>query len=243
MIRTSPISTKLALFYTFLFCALLLSGCAKFPDNGSVGSTKRLLFSAQVKGALRTGTEPGGTGLPYVYLVAINLSKDDVPTTQGPIPIVIPGGNGIVAGDATHFVLWNPLANPQYQIFKFRTTDLTEYFQTGVPIISTPTNVGDRELQFEIDLSQLVPAAEVNDYKSVQINFLSMNNTNTSGGGRLWDALGNSNQSSQINSPVTIRLNTPQTVNNQTTAQLEPENDTPDPDLDFIDWSVEVRIQ
>ncbi len=234
---------RIIVFVLIICFALLITGCAKFPDSGGIGSTKRLVFTSRVKGSLKTGLESGGTGLPYVYLIALNLSKDDVPITQGPIPIVVPGGNGIVAGDATHFILWNPLANPQYQIYKFRNSNLTEYFQTGIPIISTPTSVGDRDLAFEIDLSQLIPAAEVADYKSVQINFLSMNNTNTSGGGRLWDALGNSQLSSQINSPITIRLNNAQTYNNQSTGLLEPENDTPDPDLDFIDFSVEVRIQ
>lgn len=231
---------RFALLFAFL---LTLVGCAKFPASGSGALTKRLVFTMTVKGALRTGLEPGSSGLPYVYIVALNLSKDDVPTTQGPIPIVVPGGNGIVAGDATHFVLWNPLVSPQYQIYKFRNTSLVDYFQTGNPVASSPVTLGDKTLQFEIDLSQLVPAAEVDQYRSVQVNFLTMNNTNSAGGGRLWDALGDSRIPSQINAPVTIRLNTAQSYNNTLSGGLEVENDCPDPDLDLVDWSVEVRLQ
>ena len=226
----------------FLVATLaLLTGCAKFPAGGQVGDTKRLVFSMTMQGQLNTGQ--GGATLPYVYVVALNLSKDDVPTTTGPVSVVIPSGNGIVAGEATHFILWNPLASPQYQIYKFRDLTLNEYFQTGVPIVYTPTNNGDKTMQFEIDMTQLVPAAEVDDYKSVQVNFLTMNNTNTAGGGRLWDALGDANIPTQINSPFTIRLNAPRLVNNTNQSNFEPANDTPDPDLDIVDWSIEVRIQ
>lgn len=222
---------------------LILAGCAKFPGGGTLVDTKRLRFSATVQGSLRTGLEQGGSGLPYVYVVALNLSTEDVPTTTGPIPIVVPSGNGIVAGEATHFILWNPLSSPQYQIFRFRDQTLTEYFQTGVPIVSTPTNVGDRTLEFEIDLSQLVPANEVDNYRSVQVNVLTMNNTNTSGGGRLWDALGDGRISTEINAPFTFRLNTAQTYTNANQGNFEPSGDTPDPDLDLVDWTIEVRLQ
>lgn len=220
---------------------ILIAGCAKFPNTGTIGATKRLLVRMTVNGQLRTGV--GGSGLPYVYVVAINPSTEATPTTAGPIPIVIPAGNGIVDGTVTHFILWNPLSSPQYQIYKFRDATLNEYFPTGIPVNFTPTNQGDREIAFEIDLSQIVPAADVPNLQSVQLNFLSMNNINTSGGGRQWDAHGDANQITQINSPVTIRLNSSQTYTNQTQIIREPQGDTADPDLDIIDWSVEVRIQ
>ncbi|ARU42340.1 hypothetical protein CCB80_14760 [Armatimonadetes bacterium Uphvl-Ar1] len=233
MIRT------LALILTLF----VLVGCAKFPANPNIGNTKRLSFKLRVDGQLRTGQGVGQSGLPYVYVIALNLSKDAVPTTTGPIPIVVPGGNGIVDGNATHFILWNPLAQPQFQIFQFRNPTLNEYFQTGIPVTFIPTNEGDREIQFEIDLSQLVPVVEVPDFESVQINFLTMNNINTSGGGRFWDALGDGLQPTQINSPLTVRLNSSQIYNNQNQVFQEPQGDTPDPDLDIVDWSVELRIQ
>lgn len=230
-------------FVLLLAILFLLPGCAKYPATGTGATTTRLVFKLTVKGQLHTGQGVGGNGLPYVYVVALNLSKDDVPTTTGPVPIVVPSGNGIVSGDATHFILWNPLASPQYQIYKFNDTLLTNYFQTGVPVNYVTTSDGDRTMQFEIDLSQLVPASEVSQYKSVQVNFLTMNNTNTSGGGRIWDALGDARISSQINFPFTVRLNTANTYTNTNQGSIEPEDDCPDPDLDLSDWSVEVRLQ
>jgi hypothetical protein len=222
---------------------LCLAGCAKFPTGGVIGETKRLVFKMRVDGQLRTGQGVGQSGLPYVYIIALNVSTEDTPTTTGPIPIIVPGGNGIVDGTVTHFILWNPLASPQFQIYKFRDATLNEWFQTGIPVNYTPTNEGDRELTFEVDLSQLVAAVDVPNQRSVQVNFLTMNNTNTSGGGRIWDALGNANIPSQINSPLTVRLNSSQVYNNQNQIITEPQGDAVDPDLDIVDWSVEVRIQ
>ncbi|QYK52607.1 MAG: hypothetical protein KF824_10115 [Fimbriimonadaceae bacterium] len=222
---------------------LCVAGCAKFPTGGVIGDTKRLVFRMRVDGQLRTGQGSGQSGLPYVYIIALNVSTEDTPTTTGPIPIVVPGGNGMVDGTVTHFILWNPLASPQFQIYKFRDATLNEWFQTGIPVNYTPTNEGDREFTFEIDLSQLVALADVPNQRSVQVNFLTMNNTNTSGGGRIWDALGNANIPSQVNSPLTVRLNSSQIYNNQNQIITEPQGDTVDPDLDIVDWSVEVRIQ
>ncbi len=221
---------------------LVVAGCAKYPDGGSTGLTKRLAFTMRVDGRLHTGQGPGQTGLPYIYVIALNLSTELTPTEEGPIPVVIPGGNGIVAGQATHFILWNPLASPQYQIYQFRDENLNEYFQIGVPVLYEPITEGERELRFEIDLSQLVPETDIPLYQSVQINFLTMNNTNQSGGGRVWDALGDSRIPSQINAPLTVRLNSSQIYNNQNQIIQEPVGDTLDPDLDIADWSVEVRL-
>jgi len=226
-----------------LALALIPAGCAKFPTGGVIPDNKRIVFNLTVDGQLRTGTGPGQSGLPYVYLIALNLSTEDNPTTTGPIPVVVPGGNGFVAGQATHFILWDPLASPQYQIFKFRDGTLNEWFQTGVPVVSTPTVEGDDQLNFQIDLSQLVSAADVPTIRSIQANFLTMNNRNVSGGGRNWDALGDSNLTTQINSPFTFRLNTSQTYNNSNQILREPVGDTLDPNLDISDWSIEVRLQ
>ena len=109
-------------------------------------------------------------------------------------------------------------------------------------ISSLPINQGDRTLQFEIDLSQLVPAIDVNNYLSVQVNFLTMNSTATSGGGRLWDALGDGRIPTEINSFFTFQLNSADTFTNANTGNGEPLSDVADPDLDIVDWSIEVRL-
>ena len=98
-------------------------------------------------------------------------------------------------------------------------------------------------MQFEIDLSQLVPALDVPNLKSVQVNYLTMNNTNTSGSGRIWDALGDANIPTQVNAPFTFRLNASRVFNNLNQGNIEPVGDSLDPDLDLSDWEVEVRIQ
>jgi hypothetical protein len=225
-----------------LLLLLLLAGCAKFPSTGSSNFTKRLVFTMQVDGALRTGLEQGGNGLPYVYVIALRLSTDPNPPDQGPIPVVVPSGNGIVAGNATHFILWNPLVSPQFQIMQFEDATMNEWFQTGVPINYMNVTVGDDTLTFEIDLSQLVPAADVPTIQSVQVNFLTMNNTNTSGGGRVWDALGDSTNPGEINSYFTLQPNSAFTYTNANTGNVEPQGDVVDPDLDIVDWSIEVRL-
>jgi hypothetical protein len=223
-----------------LVVLLVAAGCARFPSSGTSNFTKRFVFTMQVDGAIRTGTEQGG--FPYVYVIAIRVSTDPNPPDQGPIPVVVPGGNGIVAGNCTHFILWNPLASPQFQIYQFEDSTLNEWFQTGVPINYENITPGDDTLTFEIDLSQLVPAVDVPTIQSLQVNFLTMNNTNTSGGGRLWDALGNGAIPGEINSYFTFQPNSAFTYTNANTGNIEPQGDVVDPDLDIIDWSIEVRL-
>ncbi len=231
--------TRLA---ALLVLIALCLGCAKFPTVASSDFTKRLVFTMTVDRQLRTGLEEGGSGLPYVYIVALRLSTDASPIDEGPLPVVVPSGNGFVAGNATHYILWNPLASPSYQIWQFQDETLEISFQTGVPISSLPIRQGDRSLQFEIDLGQLVLPADVDLYKSVQVNFLTMNNTATSGGGRLWDALGDGRIPTEINNYFLLPLNSAQTYSNTNTGSNEPLGDVADPDLDIFAWSIEVRL-
>lgn len=229
-----------------LLCAVVtagsLTGCAKYPDSGVAGRTKRLVMSMTMTGAVRTGLEVGGAGLPYVYIFAIKLNKEPSPVTDGPFPIVTPGGNGFVSGGCTHYVLWDPLRSPQYTLWRFTDASLSTYVQVGIPLSYTTIAPGAKSLSCEIDLSQLVPASEVDDYQSAQINLLTMNNTLTSGGGRLWDALGSSSNPVEINRPQIVDLRRAVTYSNTTEGNIEPEGDAPDPDLDLSNWSIEVRI-
>lgn len=218
---------------------LLLTSCAKFPVGGSSDFTKRLVFIMTVAEKIRTDFE----GFPYIYIFALRLSTDSNPIDDGPLPVVRPGGNGFVAGNCTHFILWNPLAFPEYQIFKFLDEELNQFVQTGIPINYVQIEDGDNTLQFEIDMSQLVPAGVVDSIKSIQVNFLTMNNTNTTGGPRMWDALGNSRFPGEINSYFTFRLDFSDLFTNQNTGNNEPPGDVDDPDLDIVDWSIELRLQ
>ena len=134
--------TRLA---AMLALAAMCLGCAKFPTVASSDFTKRLVFTMTVDTQLRTGLEEGGSGLPYVYIIALRLSTDANPIDDGPLPVVVPGGNGFVAGNATHYILWNPLASPSYQIWQFQdaTLDSLAYYATrcscSVASVSTST--------------------------------------------------------------------------------------------------------
>lgn len=227
---------------TCLAILLSVAGCAKMPDSGASGSTKRVAFSMQVEGTLRTGLEPGGGGLPFVYIVALRLSTELNPIDDGPLPVVQPSGNGFVAGNCTHYILWNPLASPSFQIWQFTDSTLNDSFLKGVPINFTSVNQGDDTLQFEVDLSQLVPEADVDAIQSIQVNFLTMNGIQTSGGGRLWDALGDGRIPGEVNNFFTFQLRNSQVYTNASQGGIEPQGDSADPDLDLVDWSVEVRL-
>ena len=225
----------------FLLVVAAVCGCAKFPNTSATGQTKRLLFRMRTAAPLKTGLEGGG-GLPYVYIVALRLSTDPNPIDQGPIPIVLPGGNGFVSGNATHFIQWNPLSSPQFTIYQFTDATLEEWTPIGTPINFQPVQTGDNELFFEIDMSQLVPAGDVDTIESIQVNFLTMNAIQTGGGGRFWDALGDSENAAEVNRYFQFQPRTSTEYNNTNQGNIEPVDDVDDPQLDIADWSIEVRL-
>lgn len=221
-------------------------GCARFPDNPGVVSGTRLVFSLTTDGPVRFGTEPLTLGNPYIYIFAINLSTDTSPITFGPKPVVVtPFGNGLMTGDATHFILWDPQRNAsQFLIYRFNTTTLETYFSTGVPVIPHLAEVGDKVLRCEVDLSQLEPDATARAaLKSIQVNVLTMDKQGGAGGGRNWDAFGDGRLPSEINTAFTMPLTTSGTYNNTRASIKEPRGDQVDPALDLVDWQVEVQLR
>lgn len=239
-----PFVRKAVLYSSALGLGLLLSaGCARDPGTGPRDRVPTLTLRFRMDGPVRTGAEPGSPGLPFVYIIALNVSRDLNPTSDGPLPVVVPGGNGFVAGEATHYILWNPLVSPQYQLYRFRDGTLNEWTLTGTPIDVIDVTQGSNTVGFTIRLSQLVPLAEMDDFNSVQINFLSMNGIQTSGGGRVWDALGDARIPSQVNTVLTVPLKLERTYSNALATQNEPRGDTADPALDIVDWQVEVRSE
>lgn len=215
-----------------LFCA----SCAKFPSSGGLPNDKRLVFIMQVQGTINPN---------YVYIVALRPSTEPNPPDTGPIPVIAPPwGNGFVAGNATHFVRWDVNQSPDYLLYAFQDPNLLQYFAIGVPIVYEDVLPGVKRIRFEIDLSQIIPAAMLDQYESIQVNFLTMDVVPQGAtGSKQWDALGNSLVPSGINQYVTLSLRTSGIYNNQTFFDLEPQNDTTLPDLDIVDWSVEVRLQ
>ncbi|MFY7809127.1 MAG: hypothetical protein ACOVSV_09145, partial [Fimbriimonadaceae bacterium] len=67
------------------------------------------------------------------------------------------------------------------------------------------------------------------------------NNTNPSGTGRLWDALGDGRIPSQTNRFLTLRLDVDRVYSNISEGNLEPVGDQADPSLDIADFTVAIR--
>ncbi len=215
----------------------LALGCAKQPSGGSGTTFTRVLITLRVNREINPN---------YVYLVGLNPSKEVNPTVQGPVPVITPPwGNGFLAGNATHFVRWDPLQSPEFLLYKFRDANLIEYFLVGTPVSFQEVSPGTQQLQFELDLSQIAPTvAETNQLVSLQLNFFTMDRVPQGAtGSKVWDALGNSLLPSEINEYITIPLTGSGVYTNNSFLDLEPRGDVADPDLDLIDWTVEVRRQ
>ncbi|HMS55676.1 MAG TPA: hypothetical protein PKA27_09780 [Fimbriimonadaceae bacterium] len=221
--------------WLLLVAIAVVSGCAKLPDVGTGGTSKRLIFTLTVQGEIKSN---------YVYVIALRPSQELNPTTQGPIPVIAPPwGNGFVAGNCTHFVRWDPAQSPRYILYQFRDTNLIDFFQLGVPINYVDVTPGGKVLKFELNLDQIAP---VNPelIQSVQVNFLTMDRVPSgTGGTKNWDALGDGRLPSEINEYITIPLRTSGVYDNTRFGDLEPSNDAPDPDLEITDFEVEVRLQ
>ncbi len=221
--------------------SLLVAGCAKFPGTTAAQNT-RLIFTMTVAGRIKNAQD---TPVSYVYIVAVNPSLDANPTETGPEPVVAPPwGNGFVAGHATHFVRYDIGQSPHYLVYKFTNPDMTAWGATGSPVLSTEPGPQGATLQFEIDLSQIAPnGVNPQDLQSVQVNFLTMDRVpqGNDSGQKFWDALGNGFDPNSVNDYVRIPLNVSRTYTNADFQNLEPANDVPDPDLDIVAWSVEVR--
>ncbi len=226
------------------FC--LSNGCAKYPAGGNSLITKRLILTIKLEGKVRYGQDLGQ--LPYIYVMALRLSTDQNPKDSGPEPVTNYGGNGFVAGNCTHFILFNPSAANPYEIWQFRDTSMNDRFLTGYAINYQDPRQGSQPavLQCEIDLSQLVPAGDVDSIQSIQANLFTMDRYALDSSGHSWDALGNSRISSQDNTYLTFDLRSSRVITNNQTGLEPPGNDvngSNDPDLNLVDWSIEVRLQ
>lgn len=223
--------------WLWVVLAVMMAGCAKLPDAGVGAAGTRLAFTI----TLAREVNPN-----YVYIVALRPSEDDNPVEQGPIPVIAPPwGNGFVAGTVTHFVSWSNVQSPRYLLYRFRDAGLIDYFAIGAPVNYVDVLPGGKVLRFEIDLTQIAPdAATAERYQSLQLNILTNDRIpQGAAGNKVWDALGDGRLPSEINTPITISLRTSGTYDNVRFQDLEPNGDVADPDLDIVDWKVEVRRQ
>ncbi|CAN5409385.1 hypothetical protein BH11ARM2_BH11ARM2_33310 [soil metagenome] len=243
---------------------LLIASCAKFPDNDTSSRFARISFTIQMQGEINDTSDD--TPLTnYLYYVAIRtITTEDVPNTGAPVPVIDSNTpNGFVAGSPTHFVLFDsqrPTQSYPYRLFKFNPgpveTDpdnpinLGSFFDTAStrgPIVNfvRPTDSANKnELKFDIFLNQLANTDEdATQIKKLQINVLTMNQLATQGvNTRAFDALGNSQSPSEINTTITIDLRSNNIVTNN--QGIEPTGDVingNDPSLDIQNYTVEVH--
>jgi hypothetical protein len=223
-----------------LLLPILLVGasCAKFPAIPPGPEQRRIVFTM-------TLAQPPNPN--YVYVVALRPTLELNPgDNTGPLPVVVPAGNGFVAGAATHFIRWDPLQARPFQIYRFRPgTDppMAEFFLTGYPIRETELPIGGRTFEFEVSLAQIGEPDLLDQYRFLQVNFLTMNRITPGGtsGGKVWDALGDSRSLLSINDFIRVPLVAGVYDNALYFNLLEPEGDVVDPTLDIIDFSVQVR--
>ena len=213
-----------------LIIIIAVSGCARFPSGSTSVSGTQLVITMTVQGQINPN---------YFYYVAIDNDGD--PNT-GPVAVAgPPWGNGWGGGFITSFVLFNRTEPVQgYTVYQvLPNTNLIGKVREGVPISAVPVSPGSRTLQFTVDLSQLdttaIPADQI---QSLNINFINVTEPCLDPnfpGPRPYDGLGEFGTDF-----LTVEVTTPRTYSNETSRNESP-GDVIDPDLDIIDWSIEVQ--
>ncbi|MER3402775.1 MAG: hypothetical protein C4336_05695 [Armatimonadota bacterium] len=216
----------------FVLGLLALTGCARFPQVPGERGVRRLVIEMQVAGHIHP---------EYHYFVVFNLSNDPTGST-GPLPVVAPPwGSGFAGGAYTHYVHYRG-GYALYRVEQGTENQPPPHRYLGVPLRADPVNATTNRLRFEIDLIQLIPSErEARAIQYLQLNFLTTDiipidpnapvrkNGDSLGDGRLPDYR-----------YLNLRIDTDRIVRNSDSA-IEPANDVADPDLDIIDWRVEVR--
>ncbi len=242
---------------TMVAIAILADGCAITPSGLSSAATRQLTCTMEVAGHLNPN---------YFYFVVFN-NAGEISGSAGPVPPLTPdwGGNGFVTGSATSYVEVSPATGGTSGYGFGNIEPLAGGNLHALPpatqvINPAPIVFGTtQELQFTIPLSYLatstVPADKIT---SIQINFINTSSTPTTTivTPKLFDALGDT--LTTTNAFITIPTQQDPTINNSTiqgtatepsfqdvvstlgTGSLTPASDTTAPDLDIINWSVQV---
>lgn len=213
-----------------VFAALALTGCARAPAGGP-GAARRLVIEMRVAGVINPD---------YFYYVAIDNDGDP---NDGPQAVVgPPWGNGWGAGAITHYVQFDTsLPQGGYGLFRIPDAGLLGKVYLGPPVNFITPGPSGNTLRFTLDLDDLVipPQTDGNQIQTLEINFIATDVVPTDPsfvGPRQWDALGDGS------SNAFLRLNvTPGQFISNGTEGLEPDGDVFHPDLDIVDWSIEVQ--
>lgn len=246
----------------------LMASCAKFPDQGTIADSTRVTFTLRVANHINT-TLDGDPSVYYIYDIAIRATPDlNPPDIYAPQLVANQDNpNGRVAGSPTHFVEFdslNPNSSEPFVLYRFSTQlevpnpsdpsnpiNLASYARStrGRIVNYRRLDENTSELKFDIFVNQLADTDDAAKLlNTLQVNFLTMNRLSTgSGGTRVIDAIGDTTGSNpdQFNRYIKVDLRQSGIINNTTgvTANIEPTGDTvpfSDPDLDIVDWSIEV---
>jgi hypothetical protein len=221
---------------------------------------------------IRTAASEDSGGLPYLYFVAIRATPDLNPEDQfAPTPVVMPNSpNGFVAGSPTHFIAvdtQNPNSAEPFVLYRFskqsevpnpsdptNPINLSSFARTtrGRIVNFQRLDEDPSVIQFDVFVSQLADTdAEARQLLTLQVNMMSMTRLSTGAGGFLaLDSMGDNRVPSEFNRYIKVDLRQDGVINNTSgiTTGVEPRDDVyptgvTDPDLDIVDWSIEVHRQ
>jgi len=212
---------------TFLLTAvaLTLCGCAKSPDLGGAATvTNRLIVRLTVDGNIND---------LFYYYVAFD---DDGNSADGPLPVVSsPYGNGWGTGSFTRFVEYH---QGTFRVFTHAVDaegTIEDKYVDRPFEFSYPQ--GGKELRFVLDYNRNFPA----DPRTLDINFITTDEIILDPNLQIqkrFDGLG-----PQGSDYVSIPMRTNGVFSNYQAAIRESAGDVALPDLDMVDWRIEIQRQ
>jgi hypothetical protein len=253
-----------------LLLLALQGGCAVQPPGSTALSGKRLIVTLNYSGFINPNE--------HYFFILNNAANQSAP---GPVAVVQPPygngfatGSGAQAGGLTDFVRFDNFqpGNNGYTLYHVvGDPNRSTFVNEGSPVSTLAPDPNDprtgKQLQFQIDLSQLVTDANGKPLPSDQalagaqsIRFLQMNIISTdviptdlaTPVNKQVDSLGDTRTSIGQSSFVVLDVSQNRVYRNTDfigQGAFEPsDNDVfgssnPDPSLDLVDWSVEIRQQ
>jgi hypothetical protein len=224
---------SLSLF--FLGLLPLTTGCAHTPGGTATIPQRELILTMTVAGIIAPDD---------FYYLALDFSGDPA---KGPLPVVgSPWGNGWGTGSITHYV---SIHGNQAQVFRIQPgTNLLQSVLLGPPFDYQPPLNGPT-LTVTLDLDTLV--APTSGITTVNVNYITTDQVVVDprfNGPKLVDAFG-LDGSHYITIPIG---NSRVFTNNDFPTKIEGPGDVllvPQrvpanaPNLDIVDWQIEVRLQ